>query len=424
ELELEFGADYEHAFTENFGVKVIGLYGREAEDSTNGFAFLPAADVAEQSIFFSDTIEGENIGRLEFAWGGWKKHSIQFGGEFARNFIDSEAQLLVDDGAGGGLAPVAINGANTRVRELRGEMFVNDSWTLAPKWTLDLGFALELSSIAQSGDEANSRFFVYPKPSATLTYSLNEKTQLRLSGAREVNQLSFGQFVSSVNFDDEDVDFGNPDLQPQRTWALEASVERRFGEIGVVTLTGFFDYVQDVEDLLPIGGIIEVPGNIGDGQVFGGVIEMTAPLDWIGLKNARIEAEATVRESSITDPVTGVERDFSFTPNNFYEVEFRQDFPERKFSWGWEAGTRSEELGFGLDELSRFTRQVDISAFIETTAIKGVKARFEINDITNSTNFRERTVFDGSRATNPALFNEFRSSNNGGAFRFLLSGAL
>ena len=423
-LEFEIGGDYEHAFTENFGSKLIALYGRETESFTNDFQFSPAAGVEEQSIFSADTTEGEIIGRIELDWRGWKGHSIQFGGEFARNFIDSEAELLVDDGSGGGLTPVIISGANTRVRELRGEMFVNDSWSLAPKWTLDLGFALELSSIAQSGDQANSRFFTYPKPSATLTYSLNEKTQLRLSGAREVNQLSFGEFVSSVNFDDEDVDFGNPDLQPQRTWAVEGSLERRFGELGVITLTGFLDYVQDVEDLLPIGGIVEVPGNIGDGKIFGGSLEMTAPLDWLGLKNALLEAEATIRESSVTDPVTGEQRDFSFTPNNFFEVEFRQDFPASKVSWGWEVGNRSEELGFGLDELSRFTRQMEIRAFIETTAIKGVKARFEVNDIANVTNFRERTVFGGSRDVNPPIFQEFRRSNNGGAFRLILSGAL
>lgn len=421
EFEYELGGDYEHAFSETFGVKVIGLFSRETEQFESGFQFIPEVGTPDQSIFLSDQTEGEIIGRVEFDWKGWSDHAIQFGTEIAQNFIDSEASLLVDDGFGM-LVPQVLAGANTRVSELRSETFINDSWTLAPKLKLDTGFRLELSSIRQSGDNANARFFVYPKPSLTLTYSPNEKTQWRFSADRDVNQLSFDQFVSSVNFDDEDVDFGNPDLQPQRTWIFETSFERRFGEIGVIELTGFYNLVQDVEDLLPIGGVVEVPGNIGTGQIYGGQVTLTAPLDWLGLSNARLEAEFTERRSSITDPVTGLNRSFSFFRNRFYEVEFRQDFPEKKFSWGWEIQGNGDEFGFGLDELSQFSNQPELQAFIETTIIDGIKVRFDVFDITNTTNFRDRTVFEGSRALGIPAFTEARRSNNGGAFRLRLSG--
>ncbi len=422
-MEFEVGADYEHSFTDNFGVKLIGLYGWANETFDSGFEFLPAMGSSDQSIFFSDVIESETIGRLEFDWSGWNKHTIQFGGEIARNYIDSEAELVVDNGMGV-LEPIDIAGANTRVSELRGEPFINDSWKLSPKLTFNLGFAMELSRIAQSGDNANSRFFTYPKPSATLTYNISDKTQLRLAGAREVNQLSFGEFVSSVNFDDEDVDFGNPDLQPQRSWALEASFEQRFGKIGVVEVTGFYDYVQDVEDLLPIGGGAEVPGNIGNGKIYGVVLDVTAPLDWMGLKNSRIESSITQRDSEVTDPVTGLDRDFSFREKRFYEIEFRQDLTDQKISWGWELGNATDEFGFGLDEVTAFGRDLEFDAFIETTVIKGVKIEFRVNDILNVTNTRDRTVFDGSRAAGIPLFREFRSNQNGGAWRLNFSGTL
>ncbi|MFQ5562005.1 MAG: TonB-dependent receptor plug domain-containing protein [Parvularculaceae bacterium] len=422
-IEFEIGADYEHAITDNFGVKLIALYGLEFEDFESGFEFLPASGDPDKSLFISDQTEGETIGRTEFDWKGWSKHTIQFGGEIARNFIDSEADLLVDDGMGG-LTAVAIDGANTRVSELRGEAFVNDSWALASKLKLDIGFALELSRIAQSGDNANSRFFSYPKPSVTLTYTPAEKTQWRFSAERKVNQLSFGQFVSSVNFDDEDVDFGNPELQPQRTWAFDVAYERRFGKIGVVEVIGFFNYIQDVEDLLPIGGVVEVPGNIGDGKIYGGTLKLTAPLDWLGLKNARVESSFTQRDSVVTDPVTGLDRTISFRPDRFYEVEFRQDFSRAKISWGWDVSDATNEFGFGLDEVSRFFATTEFNAFVETTAIKGVKVRFEVRDISNVENGRDRTIFDGSRALGLPLFREIRGNKNGGAYRLTFSGAL
>lgn len=420
-FRYELGADYEHAFTENFDGKLIAVFGRESESFESGFEFLPAMGAGDRSIFFSDRTSGETIGRAEFGYKGFKRHSIQFGGEFAKNFIDSTAELVADDGTGM-LTPVPLNGANTRVTELRGEPFVNDSWKINPKLTLDAAFAVEFSSISQSGDNANSRFFTYPKPSLKLTYAPAPTTQWRVSAARTVNQLSFDQFVSSVNFDDEDVDFGNPDLQPQRAWEFELTYERRFGDIGVAELTGFYNLVQDVEDLLPIGGIVEVPGNIGDGAVYGATLKLTAPLDWLFLPDARIESETTWRDSSVTDPVTGADRDFSFTPDLLYEFEFRQDFPAHRSSWGFSFQRVDERLGFGLDEISEFRQENDINVYVETTKIKGIKARFEINDVINVTNFRDRTVFDGSRADDIALFREERRSNNGGGLRLILSG--
>lgn len=422
EFEYELGGDYEHAFTGDFDVKLIALFSRDSEKFESGFEFLPAAGDGDRSLFISDRTSGETIGRAEFDWKGWNKHAVQFGGEIAHNFIDSMAEFLVDDGAGG-LTPQMIDGANTRVAELRGEPFFKDSWSAGEKLKIDIGMAVELSRIAQSGDAANSRFFIYPKPSLTFTYNLNPKSQLRVSGKREVNQLSFGQFVSSVNFDDEDVDFGNPELQPQRTWAFETAFERRFGKIGVVELAGFFKYVNDVEDLLPIGGIVEVPGNIGDGRIWGGKLNLTVPLDAVGLKNARLESTALAQRSAVRDPVTGLDRAFSFLTPYRYEIEFRQDFPSHKVSWGWEIGKVGREKGFGLDELSVFSNTLEVDAFIETTVIKGVKAKLQANDITNVVSTRDRTVFVGSRALGVASFREIRENQNGGGITLILSGA-
>ncbi len=421
-FQYEIGGDYEHGFTDNFGVKLIGLFKREDEEFESGFQFQPAAGAGDRSIFASDSQIGETIGRIEFDWKAWNKHAVQFGGEIAHNFIESAAQLLVDDGAGG-LTPVDIAGANTRVSEIRGEPFITDSWSLTPKLKVDAGFKFEFSRISQKGDNANSRFFTYPKPSLALTYNVAPKTQLRFAAERTVNQLSFGQFVSSVNFDDEDVDFGNPDLQPQRAWELEAAFEQRFGEIGVFELTGFYQFVSDVEDLLPIGGIVEVPGNIGDGEVWGGRAELTLPLDAVMLKNARLELSGTVQDSSVPDPVTGLDRRFSFQTPYRFEVEYRQDFPAQKFSWGWEISKNGDEEGFGLDEVTRFSfRKPEFDAFIETTMIKGVKARLSANDILNVNVERDRTVFDGSRALGAPLFREVRGNQNGGGLVLTLSG--
>lgn len=420
---FEIGADYERGLTDDFGVKLIALFGRTFESAENGFEFLPQIGETDQSAFISEANRGERIGRIEFDWSGWQGHTIQFGGEVASTFIDSAAQLLALDESGV-LVEQPLVGANTRVGELRGEPFVNDSWALAKRWTLDAGFALELSRIAQTGDNANARFFVYPKPSATLTFRPRENRQIRLSVVRDVNQLNFGQFVSNVNFDDEDVDFGNPDLQPQRTWEIDAIVEQRFGEIGVVELRGFAMLINDVEDLLPLGGIFEVPGNIGNGEIYGVRLTSTLPLDRLGISKGRLDSSVTQRQSRVTDPVTGLNRSLSFREERFWNVDFRQDVPRWRSSWGFSVSNNRPEVGFGLDEINSFERQAQVNAFVETTALKGVKMRLSLIDPFNATNRRDRFVFDGARNVAPLLFRETRDSRDGGILIFSVSGAL
>lgn len=421
ELSFEFGADFEHAFSDTFNAKLIAVYDKSYEKFESAFDLVPGAGPVQRSLFNSSQTGAETIGRIEFGFSGFSGHSIQFGGEFAKNVIDSSAALQTATGAAP-LTPVPIDGANTRVAELRGEPFVSDSWKVSPKLTADLAFAMEMSRIRQSGDNANSRFFTYPKPSLKLAYAPDEMTQWRLGAVRTVAQLDFDEFVSAVNFDDDDVDFGNPDLRPQRAWEFSLTYERRFGAIGVVELTGFYHLVQDVQDMLPIGGVVEVPGNIGDGRLYGATLDLTAPLDWMMLKNARLQSSATVRDSSVTDPVTGRTRDFTGRPDLFYELEFRQDFPDRKASWGLELAKSDLSRDFGLDEVSLFSAETEFNVYVETTMLKGVKARFEVNDVINAANTRERTVYAGSRATAPPLFHEFRRNNNGGGLRLKLSG--
>ena len=150
---------------------------------------------------------------------------------------------------------------------------------------------------------------------------------------------------------------------------------------------------------------------------------MTLPLDKIGLSNARLDTSVTAQESSVTDPVTGLDREFLFLEAYSYEINFRQDFPSHKVSWGWALSDRGDDRGFGLDEVSIFSfDRPELDAFIETTVIKGIKARLGADDILNVKNTRDRTVFMGSRALDIPSFRELRATQNGGSITLSLSG--
>ncbi|MEM9618398.1 MAG: TonB-dependent receptor [Pseudomonadota bacterium] len=417
EIQIEASVDFETGIAPDLSGKFVAIFNYEYDEGVSRLTITdPAGGVSENAFAFVDD-KGEGIARAEFGWTRWEGHRIQFGGEGVWNDLDSEATFTIDG------FEIPIDGADTRVTEVRTEAFIIDSWKASSNTTIDIGFALELSTIRQTGDFENRRSFVFPKPTLAITHNLSGRAQLRLRGARDVAQLDFGEFVSATNFDDNDIDFGNPELQPERTWQLEASIEKRFGEFGVVTLTGFHDWIDDVQDLLPLGGIFESPGNIGQGRRWGGEIDLTATLDAVGLANVRIEADARVQGSAVTDPVTGDQRRLSNERPWNYSIDLRQDFKRAGVAWGVGASDRGRDDSFGLDEIVRVDEGVQLTAFVETTRIRGVKAELRFGNLLNRTLTRDRAVFDGPRGVSPVLFEENHDRLAGANVALVLSGA-
>lgn len=419
--EFEIGADYERELSERWRMKLISLANREIEDNRSRLDIIRGDGAFSRSESFSDSTSGEQIGRIELDWAPGDRHAVQFAGEIANTFVDSEFELFVDTGAG----PIRqeILGANTRVGEMRYEGSGSDSWRFNNQVTIDLSMAVEYSVISQSGENANSRSFVYPKPTLAITYSPDQSRQWRLSAAREVSQLNFNSFISSTNFGDEDIDFGNPDLQPSRTWVFEAVHERRFGEIGIVTLTLGYERVSDVIDQLPIGGIFEVPGNIGNGRRLRAEIEATLPLDRIGLSNGRLDLSARAIDTKVTDPVLFSPRNQTGWAPYRWRIEYRQEFPRYRTSWGVSARGRTNEDFFGIDEIDRFGEGGNADAFVEHTFPNNMKVNLGVFNLTSRTERRDRTVFDGSRALGQVDFVEVRRRDEGLRIELELSGA-
>ncbi|NIN34156.1 MAG: hypothetical protein GTO60_03230, partial [Gammaproteobacteria bacterium] len=82
-------------------------------------------------------------------WLGLENHSIQANIEGVYNVLDRS--LLQTDDTGSGPLVVDIPGGNSRVKELRGDFVLHDTWTLG-NFELDYGVGLETSSVTQSGD--------------------------------------------------------------------------------------------------------------------------------------------------------------------------------------------------------------------------------------------------------------------------------
>ena len=408
---FELGTDAERLLQRDLLGKAIFLFSYRDFVRLDDELNFDSTDIEEfRKIADTDTTTKEFIARLEFDWARWTNHTVQANFEVAYNVLGNS--LIQTEDTGTGPIEVDVPGSNTRVEEIRGDFMFQDTWS-SGALELDLGLGGEVSQISQSGDAEEKRNFFFLKPLALVTYSPSQGSQTRLRILREVAQLDFNDFVSTAIFEDDDLALGNPNLKPETTWISELSHERRFGEVGVITVTAFHHWISDVQDLLPLTDEFEVPGNIGDGRRWGLELEAAVPLTRLGLVGSRLDLQTRWQDSSVTDPVTGSDRVLTSSsdypkPLPFRDelefiviAKFRQDFRDAKVSWGIEGRERSERPRFKVNEFEVFDETTEVNAFLETTRFWGLKIRLEGQDILDFDQSRDRTIYEGLREITP-----------------------
>jgi hypothetical protein len=404
--DLEVGLDAERSWGEDFNTKLIALYRRDERFDNGNLVRGPTDDPGIlETETIRDRLETEKILRLEADYGGIPGHLVEASIEGAANRLESDFRLFrrVD----GILTPVQVPGARTQVEEQRLDVAVADSFSSGPL-AIDLELAAEASEISQTGGFAEKRSFFFWKPSATLTYTVDDESLLRGRVLRRVGQLNFSDFVSAADLGDDELSLGNPSLSPETTITMDLTWEARFNSIGLLSLTVFHDWIDNVEDVLPLQDGLEVPGNIGSGWRYGLRGELTAPLDRVGLANARLDLTGSWQDSGVDDPLTGRERVLSNERAWRIEAELRQDLPAARLGWGLSGSLRDGFTRFGLDEIDRFKGLGNLNGYIESRAVESLRIRLGVNAVFRNNENRDRRVFDGPRNASPLEFRELR----------------
>lgn len=409
-------------------LKLIAVQERNSDDGNNLFEFFNGAGAFSNSVFITnDSQNGETIYRGQYSHRVSASHVVEVSLESAYNFLDSSRRVTLNTGQ-----DVTPAGSDTRVEEQRYEAQVSDVWTVSPTLRIEPGFKFEVSTISQEGRLSNAanifteREFTYPKPIVTATWSRNANQKLRLSFQRKVAQLNFGDFVSSVDVNQERVDAGNAELVPEQSWSLESEFEQKFWGDGRITFRGSFEEVEDVQDVkpvIPLGGTIadasDGPGNIGDGRRWSLGVNVSAPLDRFGLTNARLDFDGRTGSSEVADPVTGETRNFSNAFDRNWNVNFRQDFPAQSWSYGFRLSESNGGTAYRLEETFKRQRtDGDLSIFVETTRFAGLNIRVGYNDIFDPAFVSDRVIYDGPRSTGVPVERQ-RSQSANGPFAFI-----
>jgi hypothetical protein len=389
---VDLGGDYEHKFDGQNAVKLITVNRlvnwRPQQLLTQDLA--PALGGQKQQIDNSDNRAGEHVLRGVWTTKPDTQHTIELGLEGAYNYRRVDRESLVGPIGGPFVPPaVGIPIASTKVEEDRAEASINDVWRMNPQFTLEAGFNFEASTISQSGDTSVDRDFTYSKPRAVVTWTPGADDQLRLSILREISQLDFGDFATGLNSISSSANIGNPLLVPEQTWKGSVQWKRALGPRGSISLTGFYDDIQDTQDfigvapppgfacLTPSGfpgpaNVCTAVGNIGDGTRWGGRIEATLPLESVGVAGGILKLNVGAQDSEVTDPTSGQKRQISSEQEFDWAAEFRQDIPAMKMAWGGKVNNIGPVPQYRSDRLETTEpKDPNVDLFVETTAFLG-----------------------------------------------------
>jgi hypothetical protein len=407
DLSYELGGDIEFSALPKTNTKIVGLY-RTGEQSR--FSSIETARIAQPVSLFETRSRNEPmeaVVRMQNDWAGLSRHAVQFGAEIAYNRLD--AQFSVTNSVAG--AVTNFPASNVLVEETRFEPFVSDVWTVGPAWKIEAGAIAEFSKLTLSGDSTAKRSFFFIKPRAIATWTINPQTTLELRAERQVAQLDFNEFATSVDVTvGNQVDAGNADLVPEKTTTLSALIRHKFLDRGSVQFRGDYQLVSDTQDLVPItvrdaGGNITAQfdgtGNIGKSTKWNGELEITLPLDWltkpIGFTGVEVRHVSHYHGSRVTDPVTGFNRRVSHRPLWHQQWDIRYDMADLGLVFGTSFGIQDANFAYFFNEKRRQKEDNRTTIFIEYSKFKLGTIRFQVTDTAGFR--RDRFIYAGTRAS-------------------------
>ncbi|MEO0832517.1 MAG: TonB-dependent receptor plug domain-containing protein [Pseudomonadota bacterium] len=421
EFNFEVGADY--AFGLGDGrLKLIGLHRFENSPTVADVRTDFADDrPAEGSIFSRVANEAETILRAEYTinrlGGDW-----QWSLEGVRNFLEIDATLeqLAPDGT---LTPVEFAGANSRVDEDRAETTLSYSRALTSRLQVQTSLGVEYSQISQTGPLGQIRDFIRPNGFVSLNWKPQDDLNISTRIERVVGQLSFFDFIASVNLNQDRINVTNADLVPPQSWLAEIEIQKTLGGYGTVTLRGFGEDITDIVDQIPIVGGGQAPGNIDSARRFGGDVDLTLLSDPTGWRGLRMDLSLSLVGSSVDDPLTGIARPISGEDIVEIDLTLRQDFLPSDWAIEFRGSYEEDARRTRLDEVSVFRQRPPFAQIIlENKDVYGTTMRLRVGNIFGSNNRFSRTIFN-DRLINDIAFTEDRDRTFGKIIRFDIEGS-
>tara|TARA_B100002003_G_C14147649_1_gene551896 strand:- start:90 stop:2264 length:2175 start_codon:yes stop_codon:yes gene_type:complete len=407
----EIGGDFETFFESGDRFKVLFVMNQDNRDSTRErFDILDDGSWEKNLFLKSGSVTEEEIVRGSYTMDIFTGQDIEFGAERAVTSLDSNLALGILSSGGtpspafGGLMPVPVSNANSKVEETRYEPFVIHNWIINDRMSLESTLLYEYSEIEQKGDVDNKRDFDFVKPKVDFRYDLTPTLQLRGSIEKRVSQLRFSDFVAATDDQDEDSNTfaGNANLTQMWFWKYDFQTEYRLpNDAGVINANLYYHDHRDMIDRIDVtrseDNLESANGNIGGGYMYGLRINASVRMHMIDMPNLLVSSNWNVQDSEIEDPFTGKDRRFSRFGRGRWSVSFRHDIPEYSLNWGasWNNRFDGNEKRYDIDDVLDMRGDPSISVFAEWISPGGTSWRFDARGLGPNDQCRERMRFVG-----------------------------
>ncbi len=170
-----------------------------------------------------------------------------------------------------------------------GAIYLQDEIEVAKPLTATLGLRYD----------ANSLFQNQLDPRAALLVRLPWETRVRASVARSYRAPTFNDlFWPNTGFT-----AGNPNLQPEKAWSYELGGEKKFGDLAIFKVAGFYRDVTDLILWAPGTDFVWRPSNIQSAHIWGAETELVF-YPWKGLSIPLNYSYLYPRDQSTGGPIT------------------------------------------------------------------------------------------------------------------------
>lgn len=335
---LELGGEYEGSWAGG-DFHALTIVRRDDSPTLDFRNEIKGGVTAERSRSQSDVATGEDILRLSYTHAITTNQSIEIGAEGARNTLEQHLRVFFDRNSDGLVEEVTIPTAQAEVAESRAEAYLTHRWTPFDAASLESSLTYETSEITNNYPFSPRRTLSFWKPRIEARYRLSPASQIRFLAERTVSQLDFTLFVPRYDFVDNEIDAGNPAIEPEKTWTYELGLEYRLpSDAGLLEGRVFYKTIDDSIDKVPLldaqGKFYSADGNLSDASVQGAEIKASVRLAPIRLPDAVLSFRYTWQDSEVIDPFTGETRRLKDDFGDNYEASFRHDLTRLGLSYG------------------------------------------------------------------------------------------
>ena len=214
-------------------------------------------------------------------------NSYATGGNFQATALIGSANLVT-----GGIEAIQnrVDSSASGVHQgTTGAIYLQDEIEVAKPVTATLGLRYD----------ANSLFQDQLDPRAALLVRLPWETRVRASVARSYRAPTFNDlFWPATGFTE-----GNPNLQPEKAWSYELGGEKKFGDLAIFKVAGFYRDVTNLILWAPGTDFVWRPSNVQSAHIWGAETELVFH-PWKGLSIPLNYSYLYPQDQSTGGPIT------------------------------------------------------------------------------------------------------------------------